>query len=100
MEVQKDIFGNVKRSFNQSFKLNDRDDNYETVCQVIPFGNKTIIATRYMMSEGWQPVEQAVKTIIRIHKHIVDYDYNQPTTGPIAQPWATQIITPLLGSKK
>jgi hypothetical protein len=100
VEVQKDIYGNVKRTFSRSYKLNDRDDNYETVCQVIPFGDKTIVATRHMMGKGYRPIEQAVKTIIRIREHIIDYGYDQPTTGPIAQPWAAQIITPLLRNKK
>ena len=100
VEVQKDMFGNVTRTFSQSWKLNDRDNNYETICQVIPFGDKTIIATRYMMGKGCRPIEQAVKIITGIHEHIIDYGYDKPTTGHIAQPWAAQIITPLLGSKK
>jgi len=72
-----------------TYNLNDKDDNYITVCQVIPLKDKSLIATYHMMDN--ERIECAVKAIIRIREHIIDYAYDQPTTGPISQPWANAI---------
>lgn len=36
----------------------------------------------------WERIEQAVKTIIGISEHIIDYSYDKPTIGQIPQLWA------------
>lgn len=45
VDVQKDIFCNVSCTTSQSYKLNNRDDNYGTICQIILFGDKTLVTT-------------------------------------------------------
>jgi hypothetical protein len=91
VEMAKDIWGNVKRTTSQVYKLNDKDDNYNTVCQVIPFKDKSLITTYHMMDNP-KRIEYAVKTIIRIREHVIDYGYDQPTTGQIPQPWANIFV--------
>lgn len=89
-DVVKDIWGNVKRTTSQVHKVNDRDDNYNTVCQVVPFKDKSLVTTRHMMEKP-KRIEHAVKTIVRIREHIIDYGYDHPMTGQIPQPWANTI---------
>ena len=80
----------------QVFKVNDKDDNYNTVCQVIPFKDKSLVTTRHMMGDHRafyaKRIEHAVKAISRIREHIIDYSYDRPTSGPIPQPWASTIL--------
>jgi len=80
-----------KGTINNVYKVNDKDDNYNTVCQVIPFKDKSLIATYHMMDEP-KRIENAVKAIGRIREHIIEYGYDQPTTGQIPQPWASTIV--------
>lgn len=75
----------------QVFKMVDEDDNYNTVCQVIPFKDKSLVTTRHMMEKP-KRIENAVRAISRIREYIIDHDYDQPTTGEIPQPWANTIV--------
>jgi len=108
VDVQKDIFGNVSCTTSQSYKLNNRDDNYGTICQIILFGDKILVTTRHMIAmafiagtpKEWEIIEQAVKKIIGISEHIIDYSYDKHTIGQIPQPWANSIMHLLLETKK
>jgi hypothetical protein len=79
------------------FKINIKDKNYETVCQVIPLGKDTLISTRHMFGVGGERAQQlgignAVKAISRIRELILEYGYDQPTTGQFPEQWATAIV--------
>ena len=79
------------------FKINIKDKNYETVCQIIPLGKDTLISTRHMFGVGGDRAQQlgignAVKAISRIHELILEYGYNQPTTGQFPEQWAAAIV--------
>ncbi|MDH5770170.1 MAG: zinc ribbon domain-containing protein [Candidatus Bathyarchaeota archaeon] len=91
ISVEKDLWGNPRRTTYQVFKVDDKDDNYNTVCQVIPFKDKSLVTTRHMMEKP-KRIEHAVKAISRIREHIIDHGYDQPTTGQIPQPWASSIV--------
>jgi hypothetical protein len=74
-----------------NYKLNDLDDNYRTLCQIIPLGNKTLIATRHMVGDP-RRIEQAVKCICRIRDHILNYGYDRLSVGRVPQQWANDVI--------
>jgi hypothetical protein len=97
VSVEKDIWGNPRRTTFQIFKVDDKDDNYNTVCQIIPFKDKSLVTTRHMMEKP-RRIEHAVKAISGIREHIIDHGYDQPTTGPIPQPWASAIMVLLVST--
>jgi len=74
-----------------SYKLEDRDDNYRTPCQIIPLGNRTLIATRHMV-ENPRRIEQAVKAINMISDHVMNYGYSKLSIGRIPRRWAKDVI--------
>jgi ribosomal protein S27AE len=74
-----------------SYKLDDLDDNYNTLCQIISLGNRTLIATRHMVEDP-RRIEQAVKAIIRIREHVLNFGYNKLRIGKIPQQWANDVI--------
>ena len=91
--AERDFAGNITSITSQVFKVDDKDDNYNTVCQCIPFKDKTLVTTRHMMEKQglpkkWKRIETAVSAIIRIREHIIDHGYDQPTTGNVPQSWA------------
>ena len=97
VSMTKDLVGNPKVVTYQIFKVDDKDDNYNTVCQVIPFKDKSLVTTRHMMEKPGR-IGHAVEAISRIREHIMDYGYDHPTTGPIPQPWASAIMLLLAGT--
>lgn len=74
-----------------NYKLDDQDDNYHTPCQIIPLGNRTLIATRHMV-ENPRRIEQAVKAIDRISDHVENYGHYKLSLGRIPQRWANDVI--------
>lgn len=74
-----------------NYGLNDEDDNYHTLCQIVPLGNKTLIATRHMVSDP-KRIEHAVRAINRIRDHIVNFGLDGFSRGRIPQPWAKDVI--------
>jgi hypothetical protein len=74
----------------ECFTINMEDKDYETICQVIPLGNDTLISTRHMGGGRWG-IEHAVKAISRIRELVLEYGYDQPTTGQFPEQWASAI---------
>jgi hypothetical protein len=96
VSAKKDFTGNITSITSQVFKVDDKDNNLNTVCQCIPFKDRTLVTTRHMMEKQglpkkWKRIETAVSAIIRIREHIIDYGYNQPATGNVPQAWAFSI---------
>jgi len=81
---------------SQILTIPDEDKNYVTICQVIPLGNDTLISTRHLMAGRMKHVEYAVKAISRIREIVLEYGYEQPTTGQFPEEWASAIAALLM----
>lgn len=72
-------------------RLDDADDNYNTMCQIIPHGNKTFVVMRHVFEDP-RHIEHAVKAIIRIKNHVANFDYSKFSIGRAPQQWANDVI--------
>ena len=72
-------------------RLNDEDDNYRTLCQVVPLGRRTLVATRHIVEDP-KRIEHAVGAIRRIRDHILAFGYGRHSFGRIPQPWANDVM--------
>jgi hypothetical protein len=96
LPTEKTIYGidekyQVGKNKIWNYKLDDQNDNYNTPCQIIPLGNKTLIATRHMVKNP-RRIEQAVKAINQISDHVMNYGYSKLSIGQIPQRWANDVI--------
>jgi hypothetical protein len=97
LPTEKTIFGideqyQAGRDKFWKYQLDDQDNNTNTLCQLIPFGDKTLIATRYMIEEP-KRIIQAVETISRIKVYIEEFNSSRYVIGKIPQIWANDIFT-------
>ena len=82
---------NTGKRMSLDMVIDDRDDNTETVCQIIPMDDRTLIATHHI-AQDLKSIENAVKAISRIHKIVDDYNYDKPMKGPMPQQWGNDVL--------
>lgn len=80
-----------KEGRTYQFKDN-KDKDYQTICQVIPCGNETLTAIRFMAGSDLKKIHSAAIAVSRIRSHIINYGYTQETFGKIIQPWAQPML--------
>jgi len=77
----------------RTYKFEDyRDKDYETICQVIPCGNETLTAVRFMAGSDLQKIQSVAVAISRVRTHIMNYGYTEQASGKIIQPWAPPML--------
>jgi hypothetical protein len=81
-----------KEGRTYQFKDN-KDKDYQTICQVIPCGNETLTAIRFMAGSDLKKIHRAAIAISRIRSHIINYGYTQQNFGKTIQPWAQPMLT-------
>ena len=97
LPTQKTIFGideqyQVGRDKYWNYQLDDQDNNTHTLIQLIPFGDRTLIATRHMVEDP-RRIVQAVEAISRIRKYIEEFNFSRYVIGKIPQQWANDVYT-------
>jgi hypothetical protein len=96
LSATKTIFGinpklQVGRHQKFEISINDKPDNHETICQIIPLGTQTLIATSHPV-EKFNYIEYAVRTILGTAKIIREMKLTQPQTGTIILNWAENLL--------
>jgi len=81
----------VGRYSSLPVKVSDQDDNHNTVAQIIPMGDSTLIVTQHV-NEKPQDIEPALKTIKRIYQIFDGYNYGTPTKGVRFRDWPDEIL--------
>ena len=72
-------------------KVNDQENNHNTVAQIIPMGSRTLIAIQHV-NEKPKDIEPALKIIQRIHRIINGYSYSTPTSGIKFRDWPDELL--------
>jgi len=65
----------------------DKEDDAECLCQIIPYRNTTFIGIRALGLSHEKQVKGIVGLLDMIRGHILSYGHNVPTTGFVAQDW-------------
>jgi hypothetical protein len=72
-------------------KVDDEEDNHNTKCQVVPMGNRTLVATQHVVARP-EDISIPVKAILRVAEALKAQVGAEPTEGPVVQEWAEQIM--------
>lgn len=81
-----------------SFKMKDKKDTHETVCQLIPIFLETLVVLQFM-SDGYVYTKTTLSIFQSVWGHILDYGYQQSTSGKTAQHYPS-ILTEALSRLK
>jgi hypothetical protein len=82
---------NVSRWNRFEVKVNDEEENHNTKCQVVPMGDRTLVATQHVVGNP-SDVAYAAEVVLRVAEKLRKSPHSEPTEGPIIQEWADQII--------
>ncbi len=88
--VDSDFNAGRYKSFN--VEINDQDENSRTICQIVPLGERTLIATCHV-AQDLKSIEHAVNAIIRIHQIISNFRYAEVTKAEAADDWANSVLS-------
>jgi len=69
------------RSRYLSVRVHDKEDNHNNVCQVVPKGDRSLIATEHV-TEKPKDIEPVLKTVKRLIQLIKGYGHSEPSDGP------------------
>ncbi|MFH2110357.1 MAG: zinc ribbon domain-containing protein [Candidatus Bathyarchaeota archaeon] len=82
---------NVSRWNRFEVKVNDEEENHNTKCQVVPMGDRTLVATQHVVDNPSDIVYSA-DVVLRVAETLRKNPHPEPTEGPIIQEWADQIL--------
>lgn len=82
---------NVSRWNRFEVKVNDEEENHNTKCQVVPMGDRTLVATQHVVG-NLSDVAYAAEVVLRVAETLRKKPHSEPTEGSIIQEWADQII--------
>jgi len=71
--------------------VGDEEENHNTRCQVVPMGDRTLVATQHVVSAP-QDIKWPVQVILRVAEKLRGQSGVKPSEGPVIQDWAEQII--------
>jgi ribosomal protein L40E len=71
--------------------VGDEEENHNTRCQVVPMGDRTLVATQHVVSAP-EDIKYPVQVILRVAEKLRSQSGVEPQEGPVIQDWAEQII--------
>lgn len=96
LEPQLKIESLIPQSAWISFTMRDKKDTHETVCQLIPTFLETLVVLQFMGAGFAYAYANTIINIFRsVRGHILDYGYQQSTSGKTAQPYPSILIETL-----
>lgn len=78
-------------------KVFDKEDNHNTTCQIVPMGDRTLVAVEQVVGNP-KHLEQALRAIMRLHQIISSNGAGAPATGPMVQSWGSDLAKVLNAS--
>jgi ribosomal protein L40E len=89
----KGIDSNLKADAFARFEVTvgDEEENHNTKCQVVPMGDRTLVATQHVVSIP-EDIKYPVQVILRVAEKLQSQSGVEPQEGPVIQDWAEQII--------
>lgn len=96
LEPQLKIESLIPQSAWISFEMRDKKDTPESVCQLIPTFLETLVVLQFMGAGVAYVYANTIMDIFRsVRGHILDYGYQQSTSGETAQPYPSILIETL-----
>ena len=83
--------GNVGKYRSFPVKIDDKDDNHNTVAQIIPIGGRSLIVTQNV-NESPKDIEPMLKSIQRLYQIVDNYNYSTPVTGVRFRNWPNEVL--------
>jgi ribosomal protein L40E len=71
--------------------VGDEEDNHNTRCQVVPMGDRTLVATQHVVSAP-EDIRYPLQVILRVAEKLRGQKGVEPKEGPVIQDWAEQLI--------
>jgi len=71
--------------------VGDEEDNHNTRCQVVPMGDRTLVATQHVVSAP-QDIKWPAQVILQVAEKLRGQTGVEPKEGPVIQDWAEQLI--------